>query len=620
MDRERAQLRGAGARVVRVGNYIVERRLGAGGQADVFLARDVVLRRLVALKVLHRSSGPSQNVRGLEEARLIATLDHPNIVRVHHVELSEGVWYMAMEYVDGGNLELRVTRAGALDPVRALRHALVVADALQHAHKIGVVHRDVKPQNLLETRAGVLKLADFGLAGLRQESLDNTGKPVRLVGTPQYLAPEMWLGENATAKSDIYGLGATLYFMLTGRPPFPAKTVRDLRHAHLTETPAMAADTPAAAAEVVLHCMAKNPADRPASASALCDEIQDALGVITGDRRKRVTPRPTGPMGAAGSSPSAAGELAAFYNHSTRAAADAAALRLPVFAAVRAHLEEALAAGAPIVVFHGAQPDGLKAMVRAAVDRAEERRFYVAARTVLNAASPLAPRLVEQLHLGQWPLPAWHDRVCAELVPEASGSASLPSLMEIDVRRPLNGAEATDLIELGRRAEGKAIVFLIITDGITAGHLLREVDASGFAFLVRGVAFPELSDEERGEYVRTWTHQATGDRVRWTDDAIRLLRHTELSKKRPAIRLMHNAIMIAGGAGMRLVTTWSVLGAESHPDMLQTFNDVAPAWRQRPACWPGSDLLALLVQLRAEPEDLGEAVIAEEEIFEDVDL
>ena len=131
-DRDRAQQpRSTGGRVIRVGNYIVERRLGSGGQADVFLARDVVLRRLVALKVLHRTSaGQEKNVRGLEEARLIATLDHPNIVRVHHVELSEGVWYMAMEYVDGGNMELRVGRAGPLDPNRALRYAMVVADAL----------------------------------------------------------------------------------------------------------------------------------------------------------------------------------------------------------------------------------------------------------------------------------------------------------------------------------------------------------------------------------------------------------------------------------------------------------------------------------------------------------
>src|SRR5688572_12617263 len=182
---------GAGGRVIRVGNYIIERRLGSGGQADVFLARDVVLRRLVALKVLHRTTGPNNAVRGLEEARLIATLDHPNILRVHHVELSEGVWYMAMEYVDGGNMELRVWRLGALDPIRALRYTAAVSDALQHAHKIGVLHRDVKPQNLLETRSGVLKLADFGLAGWRKESLESTVKPVRLLGTPQYLAPEM---------------------------------------------------------------------------------------------------------------------------------------------------------------------------------------------------------------------------------------------------------------------------------------------------------------------------------------------------------------------------------------------------------------------------------------------
>src|SRR5215831_12217804 len=297
-ERERVAPRGTGGRVIRVGNYIVERRLGSGGQADVFLARDVVLRRLVALKVLHRTTAAGQNVRGLEEARLIATLDHPNIVRVHHVELSEGVWYMAMEYVDGGNLELRVARAGALEPGRALRYALVVADALTHAHKIGVIHRDVKPQNLLETRAGVIKLADFGLAGLRQESLETTGRAVRLVGTPQYLAPEMWLGEAATVRSDMYGLGATLFFMLTGRPPFQAKTVKDLRAAHLNDQPSFPPDVPPSCAEIVLRCMAKSAGDRPASAVALHEEIQDALASLSGERRRRAR-RPGGAPAAA---------------------------------------------------------------------------------------------------------------------------------------------------------------------------------------------------------------------------------------------------------------------------------------------------------------------------------
>ena len=588
-ERERAQQpRGTAGRVIRVGNYIIERRLGSGGQADVFLARDVVLRRLVALKVLHRTSA-GQNVRGLDEARLIATLDHPNIVRVHHVELSEGVWYMAMEYVDGGSLELRVNRAGPLDPSRSLRYALVVADALAHAHKLGVVHRDVKPQNLLETRAGVIKLADFGLAGLKQDTLE-TSKPMRIIGTPQYLAPEMWLGEAASPRSDTYGLGATLFFMMTGRPPFGAKNVRDLRAAHLGEQPIIPPEIPQPAADVLLRSMAKNPADRPHTAQAFYEELAEAVAALSGRDSKR---RRRAPGGA---------EPGGVYTHSSRAAADASVMRLPVFTSAREKLEEALTAIPPLLVFHtapGEAPDALKAVQRAVVDVGSTRRFYVAARTTLGTGSAtLGSRLVEQLHLGQWPLPAWHDRVCAELTSEAVGGGTLPTLMELDVRRPLSGAEATDLIDLARRAEGKNIIFLVTCDSDTAQALLHEVDASGFSFLVRHVPMRGLSDEERAEYVRTWTATATGERFRWTDDALRLLRYTETTHKKPAQRLIHNAIMIAHGASMRLLTTWSVLGADAHADYIQTVNDIPLVWRSRPTMWPGPELLPLLHQLR----------------------
>jgi hypothetical protein len=232
------------------------------------------------------------------------------------------------------------------------------------------------------------------------------------------------------------------------------------------------------------------------------------------------------------------------------------------------------------------------------------RRFYVAARTTLAAGSgTLGSRLVEQLHLGQWPLPAWHDRVCAELTAEGAASAAqgqqaLPSLMELEIRRPLSAAEATDLIELARRAEGKNVIFLVSCDGPTAKGLLHEVDASGFAFLVRHVPMRDVSDEERAEYVRTWTATATGDRLRWSDDALRLLRHTETTGAKSASRLVHNAIMIAHGASMRMLTTWSVLGADAHQGYIQTINDIPMMWRSRPAAWPGDDLLPLLAQLR----------------------
>jgi hypothetical protein len=237
--------------------------------------------------------------------------------------------------------------------------------------------------------------------------------------------------------------------------------------------------------------------------------------------------------------------------------------------------------------------------VRSVID-VGQRRFYVAARAVLTPATPtLAGRLLEQLHLGPGPVPAWHDRVCAELQPEAGASPTLPSVMELDVRRPQGAAEATDLIELGRRAEGKNITFLVTCDALTAQSLLAELQTSGFAFLVRHVAMPRLSEDERAEHVRTWTARATADRVRWTDDALRLLRHTENLKKTPAALLMHNAIMIAARAGMRLCTTWTVLAAEEHHNYLQSAAEVVPAWAGRPPRWPSDEVLPVLRELRA---------------------
>jgi hypothetical protein len=385
--------------------------------------------------------------------------------------------------------------------------------------------------------------------------------------------------------------------MLAGRPPFLAKNVKDLRAAHIGEQPAFPADVPPVAQEIVLRCMAKSADARPQSAAALHDEIQDGIAVLSGERKRRGPRRHGVPA-----------EPVAFLGHQSRAAADAAVLRLPVFAAVKAKLEEALAAAAPITLFHGPRPEVLNAVQRSVVDVNGTRRFYVAARTMLNAQSgTLGARLVEQLHLGSWPLPAWHDRVCAELTPEAGAGGTsggpLPSVMELDLRRPLTSAEATDLIELGRRAEGKSIIFLVICDDATAEALRHELEASGFAFLVRHVQMRELTDEQRAEYVRTWTAQATGERLRWTDDALRFLRHQETAARKPAARLIHNAIMIAHGAGTRLVTTWSVLAAEQQPDYLQTVNDIPMTWRSRPQRWPADDLLPLLIGLRGGGED-----------------
>ena len=211
--------------------------LGEGAMGRVFLAEDTVLKRHVALKLLpakHRDGRPNQRTERLvREARSAASLEHPNAVNIYEIDQSGGVHYIAMELVEGGNLEKLVEMSGPMEVERACQLIAEAAEALAHAHVRGIIHRDVKPANLLLTRSGRCKVCDFGLA-LFDEELDGEGR-TRCVGTPYYIAPEVAQGKGATAASDLYGLGCTLFFLLSGRPPFSGTSARDLMKAHVTQ-------------------------------------------------------------------------------------------------------------------------------------------------------------------------------------------------------------------------------------------------------------------------------------------------------------------------------------------------------------------------------------------------
>jgi serine/threonine protein kinase len=211
--------------------------LGEGAMGRVFLAEDTVLKRHVALKLLpakHRDGRPNQRTERLvREARSAASLEHPNAVHIYEIDQSGGVHYIAMELVEGGNLEKLVEMSGPMEIERACQLIAEAAEALAHAHVRGIIHRDVKPANLLLTRSGRCKVCDFGLA-LFDEELDADGR-TKCVGTPYYIAPEVAQGKGATAASDLYGLGCTLFFLLTGRAPFAGTSARELMKAHVTQ-------------------------------------------------------------------------------------------------------------------------------------------------------------------------------------------------------------------------------------------------------------------------------------------------------------------------------------------------------------------------------------------------
>ena len=270
------------------GRYRLERPLGHGGMATVYLARDEELDRPVAVKLLAETlAGEAAfRTRFLREAKLAARLSHPNVVSVYDVgEAVDGRPYIVMEHVEGETLADLLAKRGRLPVAEAVGLALQACDGLAHAHAAGLVHRDVKPQNLLRRRDGTLKIADFGIA--RAAETTALTQPGTVLGTAAYLSPEQAAGEEVTSAADIYGLGAVLYELLTGRPPYELGSLADLAEQQARRSIApvseLVGEVPRHVEDAVMRSLARDPAYRPESAEALARE----LGAPT-----KVTPAP----------------------------------------------------------------------------------------------------------------------------------------------------------------------------------------------------------------------------------------------------------------------------------------------------------------------------------------
>ncbi len=265
------------------GRLTLVREVGRGGMGVVFLARDVALDRLVAIKLLPPALAADEALRArfLREARTAAGLAHPHIVPIHAVEEKDGLVWFVMAYVDGETLGERVRRTGPVTGAEAMRITQEVAWALAHAHGRGIVHRDVKPDNiLLERGTDRALVADFGIAA-------PVAGQAEAGGTPQYLSPEQARGESPDARSDLYALGITAWFALTGRLPFEGTTpALLLQHASAPVPSLLAAlppqhRVPPRFVRLVERTLAKAAADRPADAATLAAEIDVArLGTV----------------------------------------------------------------------------------------------------------------------------------------------------------------------------------------------------------------------------------------------------------------------------------------------------------------------------------------------------
>jgi len=266
----------------RIPGYEIMELLGEGGMGMVYKARQKSLDRVVALKILPARAAKEAAFikRFISEARTVARLNHENIIAGIDVGEADGTYYFAMEHVEGESVADMIDRLGPLEERTALSIAAQMARALTHAHKHGLVHRDIKPQNILVTRNALAKLCDLGLAKVQSEgATDPTGVPV---GTPHYLSPEQARGEaDVDIRSDIYSLGASLYHMLTGETPFEGQSPMVLMTKHLTEEPTPArkrkAGVSRAASDLVAAMMAKEKEDRHQTPGELLDDIERVL-------------------------------------------------------------------------------------------------------------------------------------------------------------------------------------------------------------------------------------------------------------------------------------------------------------------------------------------------------
>ncbi len=581
----------------RLGNYLLQKVLGRGQMGVVYLALDEALLRPTAVKVLSATAEQDVKTWALTEARSVARLNHPSVVQIYSVARQGAHRYIAMEYVDGASADVVVEQRGTLTAERATEIILQIASALELVHTSGILHRDVKPANILIRSDGTAKLGDFGMA----IAVEAAAEGLR-AGTPHYFAPEIWRNEPASVATDLYALVATYYHLLSGRPPYVAETIPALGRAHLQDEPApLRGLTPLAAAHcmrLVKLCMAKSAKERARSAQQVTWEARGVLRDLAAAARPATTAVPLLVGGAVASDASDAsdrGDLAPLRPAGPQW--QAASFRYEPFGPfgdgpppyrgapfdeVRGQLAARLLPG-ETVVLRGARGSGRTTLAREVAAQWGSHHRFLASDG--GSAEPLLARAARAF--GAVPLAgpegASLDQLL-EVLSAAAGTGRGP-LLVIDGARA-DGPEASQLGLLARAARSTRCFCLLVV-----GELAAE-DGLGRDAIVE---LPPLPSGAVTPYLEAWMGAARlpdAAPLLISPDAALLLGERSAGNLGALNELARRAILASKrSSGGGVLTSWSVhLAAAPGP--------LARDGASAPATWPTPAVLELINQLR----------------------
>ena len=561
----------------KLGNYRLHRILGRGNMGVVYLATDEALLRRTAVKVLTWApAAHDPEAWFLAEARSVAKLNHPSVVQIYSVARHGPHCYIAMEYVEGVSADVMIARGGPFSAERATEVIVQVAAALELAHGHGLIHRDVKPANILIGSDGAAKLGDFGMA----TSEARTAAAGERAGTPHYLAPEIWRGEPATVASDLYALGATYYYLLTGRPPFDAPTVAALATAHqrhALELPAVLTGTAAACLRIIRRCMAKTAGERYDSAAAVA---RDARSLVRAGTVEPPADEPGAMFGEAD-----AGWQGRDFRFEPFATLDPRAppYRGPPFDQLRKDIAARLTRPGTTLVIGGAPGSGRSVLARSVLADQPGHRVYIDAAV---ARAGLIQPIAHALGIAAaGSAPALQGLL--EALALGALARGVPLIVVDDVVAGTRAA--ADAAILARAARSTRHFNLVVV-----GQRELAVKHGGPILASAALDVPALAARDVGDYLASWlgaTRLPGAPPLIITVDAALIIGHRADGNLAQLNALART--MIAGGGP--ILTSWDAWAARD--DAGRDGTGLA-AGLARPPEWPPVEVLALINQRR----------------------